>query len=112
VTRRTRGGNVHSADQTISLDQALKAQTIDAARTLHRETLVGSIAVGKLADFTELTADPYAVDPSELAESVQVNGTWLSGQRIDLDEFLAAVGKTNPSEHAHLADRRSHGNCC
>ena len=32
--RRTRAGNVHGADQAISLDHALRAHTIDAARTL------------------------------------------------------------------------------
>ena len=52
VTRRTRSGAVHGPDQTMTLDQALRAHTIDAARTLHRDTLVGSITVGKLADFT------------------------------------------------------------
>ena len=64
VTRRTRAGTVHGADQCITLDHALRAHTIDAARTLHRDKLIGSLEVGKLADFTELTADPYAVDPT------------------------------------------------
>ncbi len=112
VTRRTRAGNVHAADQTISLDQALRAQTIDAARTLHREALIGSITVGKLADFTELTADPYRVDPANLAEAAQVSGTWLGGQRIDLDEFVASISDTDPSQHAQLAERPGHSGCC
>ena len=80
VSRRTRAGNVHGADQAISLDHALRAHTIDAARTLHRDKLVGSIEVGKLADFTELTADPYTVDPAQLADTARVSGTWLSGK--------------------------------
>ena len=111
VTRRTRNGGVHRAEQAISLDAAWRAQTIDAARTLHRDHLVGSIAPGKLADFVELTADPWAVDPSELIESVRVSGTWLGGHRIDLDEFLGAVGGGDNSEHAHLAERKATG-CC
>ena len=111
VTRRTRGGTVHGADQAISLDQAWRAQTIDAARTLHREHLVGSITPGKLADFVELTADPWTVDPATLIDAVQVTGTWLGGQRIDLNEFLAAVGGADNTEHAHLTDRTAKG-CC
>ncbi len=111
VTRRTRAGNVHGADQAISLDQALRAHTIDAARTLHRDKLVGSIEVGKLADFTELAADPYAVDPAELADKAAVSGTWLSGARIDLDAFAGAVGGADPGRHAHLADEPRHS-CC
>ncbi|WP_319433217.1 amidohydrolase [Mycobacterium sp. RTGN5] len=111
VTRRTRAGNVHGADQAITLDQALRAHTINAARTLHRDKLIGSLEVGKLADFTELTADPYAVDPTELAEKAQVSGTWLSGERIDLAAFTGAVSGAEPGQHAHLADHPRH-TCC
>jgi predicted amidohydrolase YtcJ len=112
VSRRTRAGNVHGADQAISLDEALRAQTINAARTLHREDLVGSIRVGKYADFVELTADPYTVDPARLAELAQVAGTWVAGQRIDLDVFLGAIGGVDAAEHAHLAQRTQAPRCC
>lgn len=111
VTRRTRAGGVHCADQTISLDAAWRAQTIDAARTLRRDHLVGSISVGKLADFVELSADPWAVDPVSLVEAVQVTGTWLGGRRIDLDEFVGAVAGGDNAAHAHLAQRQGTG-CC
>ncbi|WP_059018406.1 amidohydrolase [Mycobacterium sp. M26] len=111
VSRRTRAGNVHGPEQAISLDAGLRAHTIDAARTLHREDLVGSISVGKLADFTELTADPYTVDPATLAEKAQVSGTWLSGKRIDLDAFLGAVKGVDAGEHTHLNDK-AHRTCC
>lgn len=111
VTRRTRAGNIHGAQQAITLDEALRAQTINAARTLHRDTLVGSIEVGKLADFTELAADPYAVDPAELADKARVAGTWLGGERIDLTQFLSAIGGADRGRHAHLADEPRH-TCC
>jgi predicted amidohydrolase YtcJ len=111
VTRRTRAGTVHGADQCITLDQGLRAHTINAARTLHRDKLIGSIEIGKLADFTELSADPYAVDPAELADRAQVKGTWLSGERVDLKGFVDAIGGTDPSQHAHLSDRAGH-TCC
>ena len=96
----------------MTLDQALRAHTIDAARTLHRDALVGSITVGKLADFTELAADPYAVDPAQLADNATVSGTWLGGKRIDLDTFLAAMGGSDPNSHAHLAQRAGQSGCC
>ena len=94
------------------LHQALRAHTIDAARTLHRDKLVGSITVGKLADFTELAADPYAIDPAELAEAAAVRGTWLGGERTDLDAFLGAVRGTDATPHAHLATRPAKSGCC
>ncbi|UXA11454.1 amidohydrolase family protein [Mycobacterium sp. SMC-8] len=111
VTRRTRKGTVHRADQAITLDQAWRAQTVDAARTLHRDQLVGSITAGKLADFVELTADPWTVAPDALIDTVRVAGTWLGGRRIDLDAFLSAVAGADNTEHAHLAVRDTKA-CC
>ncbi len=113
VTRRTSSGAVHAGDQVMALDLALRAHTINAARTLFRDNLVGSITPGKLADFTELAADPYAVDPVQLADIATVNGTWLGGERIDIPRFLGAVGATDPGEHAYFASLKSHaGGCC
>lgn len=111
VTRRTRDGGVHRPDQAITLDQAWRAQTIDAARTLRRDHLVGSIEAGKLADFVELSADPWTVTPESLIEAVQVQGTWLGGERVDLDEFLTAVGGADAAVHTHLGQRATKG-CC
>ncbi|MFD6395869.1 amidohydrolase [Nocardia sp. NPDC060249] len=108
TSRRTRAGIVHGADQAIPLHAAIRAQTIDAARTLRRDHLIGSIEVGKLADFVELSGDPYEADPATLGETVRVNGTWVGGRRIDLDAFLAAVptSGTTPSPNPQL------GRCC
>ncbi len=96
----------------MTLDQALRAHTIDAARTLHRDSLVGSITVGKLADFTELAADPFTVDPARLADKATVAGTWVGGERVDLNAFLAAVGGIDTAPHAHLAARAGQTGCC
>ena len=91
VTRLTQGGTVHGADRVATIDEALRAHTIDAARTLRRDHLVGSIAPGKLADLVELSADPTEVDPERLTDDVAVLGTWVGGERVDLDAFLAAA---------------------
>jgi adenine deaminase len=104
-------GTVHGGGQAITLDTAWRTQTINAATTLHREHLVGSITPGKLADFVELTADPWTVAPEQLIDQVQVAGTWLGGQRVDLDAFLSAVGGADNAAHSHLAARRVRG-CC
>jgi predicted amidohydrolase YtcJ len=111
VTRRTRGGGVHGANQAISLDRAWRAQTVNAARTLGREHLLGSISPGRLADFVELTADPWTVDPDRLSDDVQVLGTWLGEQRIDLDVFLTSIGGADNGRHVHMAQRSAKG-CC
>jgi len=103
VTRRSRSGNVHGPGQRITVDQGLRAHTINAARSLHRENLIGSITPGKLADFVELGADPYEVQAGRLAELVTVAGTWVGGERVDLEAFLAAARGEDPEPHAHLA---------
>lgn len=108
VTRMTLSGRVHGPEQAIGLDAAFAAQTIDAARTLHREHEIGSITPGKLADFVELSADPWSADPARLVDTVTVNRTWRGGRRIDPDAFLAEVRAIDPTEHQHLAQHGQH----
>ena len=103
ITRTTPSGTLHGKNQVISLDAALAAQTVDAARTVHREHEIGSIAVGHLADFVELSMDPYRAEPARFCDQVTVKGTWRGGRRIDLDAFLAEVKAIDPAAHAHLA---------
>jgi hypothetical protein len=41
-----------------------------------------------------------------------VGGTWLGGERIDLDAFLGSVGGTDAGAHAHLARPGAIRGCC
>lgn len=102
VTRRTPSGTLHGPEQQVSLDDALKAHTINAARQLFREKDLGSIEVGKLADFTQLSADPYTVDSDKLTQEVKVTGTWINGTNTDPDAFLARIQSIDPTEHKDL----------
>ncbi len=80
VTRRTRTGERIAPDEAISAEQALRAVTLDAAWQLRAERRVGSIEVGKLADFAVVDRDPLAIDPDELDE-IRVLETWIGGRR-------------------------------
>jgi len=112
ITRLTRSGSIHAPEQCIDIASALRAHTIDAAFALKRDHIVGSIEPGKLADFVELAADPFAVDPVSLAKDVAVLGTWLGGRRIDLAVFLSAAGEQDASAYAHLtANGLAHHAC-
>lgn len=112
VTRQTPSGAVHGPDQKVSLDDALKAHTVNAAFQLKRDDEIGSIEVGKFADFTQLSADLYAVDPSSI-DQVKVQGTWLAGKKINLDAFLTQVEAIDPSEHTDLhANAASRPHAC
>ncbi len=112
VTRRTPSGAVHGSNQAVSIDDAFRAHTVNAAHQIGRDHDLGSIAIGKLADFVELSADPFAVDAETLASDVTVKGTWQSGRRVDLDAFLAQVEAIDPSEHGDLAHKHGARNCC
>ena len=60
VTRYTAEGNVVAPAQRISIHEAMQAITLDAAVQLRREDQIGSITVGKQANFTVLASDPYS----------------------------------------------------
>lgn len=102
VTRRTPSGQLHGPNQAVSLDDALRAHTINAAYHMRREHDLGSIAVGKFADSVELSADPYTVDARTLTEHVQVVGTWSGGRKLDLDACVADIERIDPTEHEKL----------
>ena len=73
------GETVMAPGERISVDQALRAITIDAAHVLARDDRLGSIEAGKLADFTVLDDDPYEVDPMALRD-ITVHDTVLGGE--------------------------------
>jgi predicted amidohydrolase YtcJ len=111
VTRTTASGTVHGPNQAITIDQAVRAHTINGARQLGRDADLGSIEVGKLADLVELSHDPYAVDPHDLEQKVEVKGTWIAGRRVDLTAFRNEVEQSDPTHFHHLAGVRKHS-CC
>jgi predicted amidohydrolase YtcJ len=81
VTRRCIIDNsVVGPDQAVSLDDAIRAVTIDAARQLEQSDRLGSLEKGKEADFTILESDPYKVSPDAIAD-IQVSETWVAGER-------------------------------
>ena len=61
-------GSTIGADQAITLDEALRAITIDAARQIGMGDRIGSLETGKEADLVILEADPYETSPEELGE--------------------------------------------
>ena len=65
-------------NERVTLEQAIRAYTLDAAYQLHLETQIGSLEVGKQADFVVLsdnlfTIDPYAIHKARVLLTV-VNG--------------------------------------
>ncbi len=81
VERRTRTGELLGAEYALTVEEALRAVTLDAAYAYFEEGEKGSIAPGKLADLVILEADPARVAPSELA-TVRVLETMKEGVTI------------------------------
>ena len=79
VNRVTPSGRVAGPEQRVSVADALKAVTIDAAYSLRLEDEVGSITPGKRANFTILEADPFTVDPMTIKD-IGVWGTVFQGR--------------------------------
>ena len=66
VNRLTKSGQPMGLDERIPILEALKACTIYAAKTYFIEDKVGSIAVGKRADFIVLNTNPLTMLPENL----------------------------------------------
>ena len=79
VNRLTMSGETLGEAQRISVTEALRAITLGAAQTLKMDTEIGSIEVGKRADFVLLGDDPTTVDPLALRD-IEVLGTVLGGE--------------------------------
>ncbi len=85
VNRITPSGRVAAPEQRISVEAALRAITIEAAYSWRQEDWIGSIAPGKIANFTVLEADPTAVDPTTLKD-IPIWGTVFEGRPFPIPE--------------------------
>jgi predicted amidohydrolase YtcJ len=67
-------------DERISVDDAIRAVTIDAAYQMMSDHEVGSLETGKLADFVILEKNPRTTTPAQISE-IKVLETWVGGKR-------------------------------
>ena len=119
VTRimRNTEGKVLNEKECVTPYEAIKAMTIDAAWQSHIDDIVGSIEVGKKADFVILDNDPLEVDPTKLID-LKVLQTWMNGRNtyknVDLKtvkfaDLLKSFGKKkHETEHPKKEEVRHH----
>jgi predicted amidohydrolase YtcJ len=80
VNRVTARDRVLGPHERVTPEQALHAVTLGPAYTLHLDHLIGSIDVGKFADFAVLDRDPLAIEPMQIRD-IKVRAT-VSGGRV------------------------------
>ena len=83
VTRKTwkEPEYVLAPNERISVESAIRALTSEAAWQLYSEHEVGSLDVGKLADFVILDNDPRKVNPDAIKD-IKVLETWMDGKQV------------------------------
>jgi predicted amidohydrolase YtcJ len=81
ATRVAPSGRVLAPEEQLTVEQAIRAQTIDAAWQLFADDVIGSLEVGKYADMVVLSRDPRAVPPEEIAD-LDVRATFLAGRQV------------------------------
>jgi predicted amidohydrolase YtcJ len=81
VTRTGWDGKTWGANQRISVEEALRVNTINGAYNSHEEAIKGSITPGKLADFVVLAEDPFTI-AKEKIKDIQIVRTVVGGRTV------------------------------
>ncbi len=84
VTRQDRDNQPEQgwlSHESLSLSQALKSFTLDAAYGAHQEQVLGSLQKEKWADFILVDRDIFEIDGAELWKT-QVLETWIAGEQL------------------------------
>lgn len=83
VIRKTKKGEVIlGKNERISVNDALKSMTINAAWQLFEEQNRGSITIGKSADLMILSDNPLEIEQEEI-KNINVMSTWIDGEQIN-----------------------------
>ncbi len=81
VNRKTRDGKSIGPQNGVTVESALKAMTIHSAWQIKMDDKIGSIKVGKYADFVILAENPYEVSEDKIRE-IQILETIVNGNTI------------------------------
>jgi len=81
VTRKGWDNTTWGLNQRISVDEAIKVNTLNGAYASFEEGLKGSIREGKLADFVVLADDPHTVSPDKIKD-IAIMRTVVGGTTV------------------------------
>jgi predicted amidohydrolase YtcJ len=81
ITRKTSSGQLLGKEESLSASHVLAMYTLNAAYASHEESIKGTIAPGKLADFVLLSGNPTLV-PAEAIKNIIVLMTVIGGKVV------------------------------
>jgi predicted amidohydrolase YtcJ len=81
VTRTGWDGTTWGANQRVTVDEAIRINTLNGAYASHEESIKGSITAGKLADYVVLADDPHTVSPDKIKD-IQIVRTVVGGRTM------------------------------
>ena len=81
ITRLTKQGLRLGPEEGINIEEAIRAVTINAAWQLHAEDVIGSLELGKRADFVILDKNPTQIPATDL-DQIRILATFIDGQKV------------------------------
>jgi predicted amidohydrolase YtcJ len=81
VTRKGWDGTTWGLNQRVSVDEAIRINSLNGAYASKEESIKGSITAGKLADFVILEKDPNDVDPNTIKD-IKIARTVTGGKTM------------------------------
>lgn len=85
VTRRSSSREILDSTQNITVEEALRSYTVDAAYASFEDGELGCLREGSNADFIVVSDDPFDIDPEQLGE-IFTKRTYVNGQLVYSDE--------------------------
>ena len=83
VTRQDRNNSPNNGwipSESVTVKQAFRGFTLDAAYAAHQEHILGGLTQGKWADFILVDQDIFTISPQDIWKT-QVLETWIAGER-------------------------------
>jgi len=81
VTRKGMSGQVYGPDETITIEEAIRAYTLTGAYLNFEEEVKGSLEPGKFADMIVLSNDILTIDPERIMD-IEVEQTYVNGKLV------------------------------
>ncbi len=97
-------------DQAMTLTEALRCFTLDAAYAGHQEKRIGSLEVGKQADFIVIDRDMFTM-PAQDIHKIGVLQTWVAGRKVYQQPAPVAQVEESARDQAATAVRRDLPKC-